>query len=111
MFHAELWSLHKTPNWTLYLIYCIDCSNSVNHDQVQVLGYSKYFFVILTCSWDWTCNLQMIPLSIIFEPNILSLYNSILLVNSEGIFLTYKPNVSINQWDTTYYYVWFFFLP
>ena len=33
------------------------CSNSVSHNQVQVLSIPV---LLLTCSQDWTCNLQMI---------------------------------------------------
>ena len=61
VFHVELRSLQWTLNRTLYLIWGWGwLFNSVNHYQV-------YF----TCSWDWTCNLQMISLSI-FWPNVLS---------------------------------------
>ena len=59
-FHVELSSLLRTWNWTLYLIHGVDCFISLNHDWAQVLNYNKYFFVILTCSWDWSYNLQMI---------------------------------------------------
>ena len=50
----------------------VDCSNSVNHDQGQMFSYSKYSFVIPTCCWNWTCNLQMISLKSTFQPNALS---------------------------------------
>ena len=36
--------------------------NPFNHNSVQVLNLWKVFLVIFTCSQDWTCNLQMIPL-------------------------------------------------
>ena len=49
-------SPHRISNQILCLIQCY---NSVNHSQVQVLSYSKYS-LLSTCSWDWTCNLQMI---------------------------------------------------
>ena len=42
VFHVELWGLHRTLNWSLYLINGVDFSNSVNPDRVQVLSYSKY---------------------------------------------------------------------
>ena len=35
----------------------VACSNSVNHNWVQVLSIPV---LLLTCSKDWTCNLQMI---------------------------------------------------
>ena len=35
----------------------ITCSDSVNHNWVQVLSIPV---LLLTRSWDWTCNLQMI---------------------------------------------------
>ena len=55
--YMELWTEHfsYTPG--------IDCSNSVNHDWVQVLSYWKYSLLFTFC-WDWTCNLQMISLRI-----------------------------------------------
>ena len=46
----------------------IDCSNSIYLHQVQVLSYCKYS-LLFTCSWDWTCNLQMILLRSTFQPN------------------------------------------
>ena len=33
MFHVELENPHRTTYWTLYLIFGVDCTNSVNHDQ------------------------------------------------------------------------------
>ena len=35
----------------------VACSDSVSHNQVQVLSIP---ILLLTCSQDWTCNLQMI---------------------------------------------------
>ena len=73
VFHVKLRSLHGTSKRILYLIQVvgvIDCFNSVNHNQVQVLSYCKYS-MLFTSSWDWTWNLQMISLRSIL---IISLY-------------------------------------
>ena len=35
----------------------VDCSDSVNHNRVQVLSIPV---LLLACSEDWTCNLQVI---------------------------------------------------
>ena len=35
----------------------VACSDSVSHNRVQVLSIPV---LLLTCSQDWTCNLQMI---------------------------------------------------
>ena len=35
----------------------VTCSDSVNHNQVQVLSIPV---LLLTCSQDWTCNLLII---------------------------------------------------
>ena len=35
----------------------VACSDSVNHNRVQVL---RIPVLLLACSQDWTCNLQMI---------------------------------------------------
>ena len=35
----------------------VSCSNSLRHNRVQVLSIPV---LLLTCSQDWTCNLQMI---------------------------------------------------
>ena len=35
----------------------VACSDSVGHNQVQVLSIP---ILLLTCSQDWTCNLQTI---------------------------------------------------
>ena len=35
----------------------VTCSDSISHDQVQVLSIP---ILLLACSQDWTCNLQMI---------------------------------------------------
>ena len=56
-FMSNSWA--NTELWTDPFIKSIgeDCSNSIN--RAQVLSYSKYF-LLFTCSQDWTCNLQMI---------------------------------------------------
>ena len=48
-----------TELWTMSFIESIGvaCSDSINHNQVQVL---RIPVLLLACSQDWTCNLQMI---------------------------------------------------
>ena len=54
----ELTNLHGTSNYVLYWIHGgLACSDSVNYNRVQVLSIPV---VLLACSHDWTCNLQMI---------------------------------------------------
>ena len=45
--------------WTTSFIEStgVACSDSVNHNQVHVL---RILVLLLACSQDWTCNLQMI---------------------------------------------------
>ena len=47
LFHVDLGSPHTISNWTLYLNKGEDWSNSVNHDRIQVLSYSKYSLLVL----------------------------------------------------------------
>ena len=54
---VELGNLDGTSNYFLYRIHGVACSDSVNHNQVQVLSIPV---LLLACSLDWTCNLQMI---------------------------------------------------
>ena len=45
---VKLGSPHRISNWTSYLnSRGLDCSNSVNHDWLQVLSYSKYSWLFL----------------------------------------------------------------
>ena len=90
-------SKSETLNWTLYLIQWGDCFYI---DQVQVQRFSKYL-LLFTCSWDRICNLQIILLGITFQLN--ANISCVMLDNLEGIFGTYKTNVSINLWDPTNY--------
>ena len=48
-----------TELWTTSFIEStgVACSDSVSHNQVQVLSIPV---LLLACSQDWTCNLQMI---------------------------------------------------
>ena len=46
---VELGNLHGSSNYVLY--------DSVSHNRVQVLSIPV---LLLACSEDWTCNLQMI---------------------------------------------------
>ena len=54
---VELGNQHGISNYVLYWIRRVTCSDSVNHNRVQVLSIPV---LLLTCSQDWTCNLQMI---------------------------------------------------
>ena len=84
------------------LLTGIDCSNSINFDQVQVLRYSNY--ALFTCCWDWTWNLQMIALKSISQPNT-NIYCIMCPAGQFRVdFWDFKLNVFINQWDTTHYY-------
>ena len=51
---VELRNLLGTSN---YVLYWIACSDSVSHNRVLVLSIPV---LLLACSRDWTCNLQMI---------------------------------------------------
>ena len=54
---VELGNLHRT--WTTSFTESTEvaCSDSVSHNRVQVLSIPV---LLLACSEDWTCNLQMI---------------------------------------------------
>ena len=54
---VELGNFHGTSNYVLYWNHGVTCSDSVSHKQVQVLSIPV---LLLACSQDWTCNLQMI---------------------------------------------------
>ena len=54
---VELGNLHGTLNYVLYWIHRDACSDSISHNQVQVLRISV---LLLAYSLYWTCNLQMI---------------------------------------------------
>ena len=51
---VELWNLHGT---SFIESTGVACSDSVSHKRVQVLSIPV---LLLACSQDWTCNLQMI---------------------------------------------------
>ena len=93
-FYVELGNPHRISNWTPE----IDCSNSVNHNQIQVLSY-KYSLLFLLVVGIEPTTFRWFHLST-FLPN--ALYT--VLDNSEWIFGTYKPNVSTNLWDTPLHY-------
>ena len=57
VFLVKLGCLHGISNYILYLIYGVTCSDSVNHNRVQVLCI---LVLLLACSQDWACSLQMI---------------------------------------------------
>ena len=52
---GELGNLHRTSNFTKST--GVACSDFVSHNQVQVLSIPV---LLLACSQDWNCNLQMI---------------------------------------------------
>ena len=54
---VELGNLHGTSNYVLYWNHGVACSDSASHNRVQVLSIP---LLLLACSKDWTCNLQMI---------------------------------------------------
>ena len=83
MFHVEIETLCRTSNWTLYLIHSVDYFNFVNHDMVPLS---------FTCTWNWTCNFQLISLRSTFQPN------------------TFIHCPMCSAWQFTHYYdEWFFF--
>ena len=53
---VELGNLHGTSNYVLYWIHGVACSDSVNHNRVQVLSIPV---LLLACSQDWTHNIQI----------------------------------------------------
>ena len=63
----------------------LTCSDSVSHNQVKVLSIPA---LLLACSQDQTCNLQMI---VYLEAKGIKAYN--LLDNSKWIFGSYKLNI------------------
>ena len=56
VFLVKLASLHGTSNHVLYLIDGVTWSDSVNHNRVQEISIPV---LLLYCSRDWTCNLQI----------------------------------------------------
>ena len=42
----------ESPTEPFILTTGVDCSNSVNHDQVQMLSYSKYSLLVLSVAKD-----------------------------------------------------------
>ena len=54
---VERGNLHGTSNYVLYWIHEVECSGFVSYNWVQVLSIPV---LLLACSEDWTCNLQMI---------------------------------------------------
>ena len=54
---VELGDLHWTSNYVLYWIQGVTCSDFVSYNRVQMISIPV---LLLACSPDWTCNLQMI---------------------------------------------------
>ena len=54
---VELGNLHWNSNYVHNWIHGVACADSVSHNRVQVLSIPV---LLLACSEDWTCNLQMI---------------------------------------------------
>ena len=80
---VEHGDLHGTSNFIETT--GVACSDSVSHNRVQVLSIPV---LLLACSEDWTCNLQII---VSLEAQGTNVYN--LLDNSEWILGYYKLNV------------------
>ena len=53
---VKLGNLHGSSNYIPYGIHGVACSDFVIHNRVQVLSIPV---LLLACSQDWTCNLQM----------------------------------------------------
>ena len=75
--HVELRSLYRISTWTLYLIHrdwrFQFLFTTTEHKCLVIVNiHFFFFFVIPTCSWYWTCNLQMSSLRSPFLPNTLS---------------------------------------
>ena len=66
------------------------CRTSINHNRVQVLSIPV---LLLTCSQDWTCNLQMIVSLEAKGTNVYNCYGMCLARQFRVIFGTYKLNV------------------
>ena len=89
VFLVKLGSLHRTLNSVLYLIYggcLLACSVffSVNHNWVQALSIP---LLLLACSQDWTCNLQLIVTKKLREPMPITVTPCVLL-EVAGLILT-----------------------
>ena len=54
---VELGNLDGTSNYVLYWIPVAACLDSISHNRIQVL---RIPVLLLACSQDWTCTLQMI---------------------------------------------------
>ena len=54
---SNLGAYTELQTMSFYESMGVTCSDSVNHNQVKVLSISV---LLLACSQDWTCNLQMI---------------------------------------------------
>ena len=68
----------------------VNCSESVNHNRVQMLGI---LVLLLACYQDWTCNLQMIVSQKLREPMPITVALCVLLDCAKGTFGTYKLKV------------------
>ena len=54
---VELGNLYRTSNYSFIESTGVACSDSISHNQVQVLSIPV---LLLACSQDWTYNFQMI---------------------------------------------------
>ena len=101
VFYVELRSLYRTLNWTLYLIQRVDCSHSIKHDWVQVLSYCRYPLLFTVVETEPAIS-RWFHLEALFNQMPITIILSVLLDNSLWILENYKPNVFINQWDSTH---------
>ena len=101
---SNSWTLKELRTTSFIESTGVACSDSVSHNQVQVLSVSV---LLLACSQDWICNLQMI---VSFEAQGTNAYNRYAMRPAEfkgliNVMFFLDKNVSY------LYYAWFFFLP
>ena len=104
MFLVELGNPHRISSWTLYLNLECRLSNSVNYDWVQVLSYSKYSLLVLPVVGIEPATSRWFHSEALSNQTLYPLHHVSLLDNSEWIFGTYKPNMSVNSCDTPLHY-------
>ena len=90
----QTWEFHWTSKRTLYLIHGVDSSNPLHHERIQFLSYSQ-FSLLFTCNQERTC--WWFHFVALFNQTPITVVPFVRQDNSESIFGTYKPNVSINS--------------
>ena len=76
----------------------------MNHNRIQGLSYDKYSLLFLPTVGIETATFRWLHSEVFSKQTPYPLRYVSLPDNSEWMFGTYKPNVSINQWDTPLYY-------